>query len=89
MTDTEKTTASEATIEEQTRAVLANALDQLASEVPGGKVRWSKTTLPTMLRPVLLDTSPPAKTLAAKRQEEQRFTSTAAEVADAIRKGDL
>jgi hypothetical protein len=111
MTDSEQTSTSEPTIEEQTRAVLVNALDQLSSEVPGGKVRWSTTTLPTMLRPVLLDldrhlkppnpappppprdkppkTSPPAKTLEAKRQEEQRFTSTPAELADAIRKGNL
>jgi hypothetical protein len=91
-------TTSKPTIEGQARAVLANALDQLSSEVPGAKVRWSATTLPAMLRPVLVDlhhhlkppnpatpptlrieppkTSPPAKTLEAKRQEEQRFTST-------------
>ncbi len=55
MTENEETAASEPTIDEQIRAVLANALDQLSSGVPGGKVRWSTTTLPAMLRPVLVD----------------------------------
>jgi hypothetical protein len=53
MTDTEE--ARELTIEEQTHAVLANALDQLSNETPGGKVRWATTTLPAMLNLVIVD----------------------------------
>ena len=55
MTDTPEAPADELTIEEQARAVLAAALDQISNLVPGGKVRWSITTLPIMLAPVLID----------------------------------
>ena len=55
MTDRQETAAGAPTIEEQARDVLAAALDQVSSMVPGGKVPWPTTTLATMLRPVLID----------------------------------
>ena len=55
MTDIAADASSEPTVEERARSVLAAALDEISSMVPGGKVPWSITTLPTMLRPVLTD----------------------------------
>jgi hypothetical protein len=54
MTKAKKPEAAESTLEERVRTKLANFLAEVADEEAPG-ANWSTTTLPAMLRPVLID----------------------------------
>jgi hypothetical protein len=55
MTDTQEAPPGEPSIEEIAREELAEALDRISERWLEGKGHWSSTTIPIMLRPVLID----------------------------------